>query len=67
MPFLGEGWPMYWETILDDKGFFATPAKKVGTLFWRIHRAARIIFSPSCTGAGGAAGVHRVLRRRGRP
>jgi uncharacterized protein (DUF885 family) len=44
-PFLGEGWPLYWETILYDKGFFDTPEKKVGALFWRMHRAARIIFS----------------------
>ena len=44
-PFLGEGWPLYWETILYDKGFFDTSEKKVGALFWRMHRAARIIFS----------------------
>jgi hypothetical protein len=44
-PFLGEGWPLYWETILYDKGFFNTPEKRVGSLFWRMHRAARIVFS----------------------
>jgi hypothetical protein len=44
-PFLGEGWPLYWETILYDKGFHDTPEKKVGALFWRMHRAARIVFS----------------------
>jgi uncharacterized protein (DUF885 family) len=44
-PFLGEGWPLYWETILYDKGFYDTPEKRVGALFWRMHRAARIIFS----------------------
>ena len=44
-PFLGEGWPLYWETILYDKGFFDTPGKRVGSLFWRMHRAARIVFS----------------------
>ncbi|CAN5608941.1 hypothetical protein BH23ACI1_BH23ACI1_25970 [soil metagenome] len=44
-PFLGEGWPLYWETILYDKGFFDTPEKRVGALFWRMHRAARIVFS----------------------
>ena len=44
-PFLGEGWPLYWETILYDKGFHDSPEKKVGALFWRMHRAARIIFS----------------------
>jgi hypothetical protein len=44
-PFLGEGWPLYWETILYDQGFFDTPEKRVGALFWRMHRAARIVFS----------------------
>ncbi len=44
-PFLGEGWPLYWETILYDKGFYDTPEKRVGALFWRMHRAARIVFS----------------------
>ena len=44
-PFLGEGWPLYWETILYDRGFFDTPEKRVGSLFWRMHRAARIVFS----------------------
>lgn len=44
-PFLGEGWPLYWETILYDKGFFDSPEKRVGSLFWRMHRAARIVFS----------------------
>jgi hypothetical protein len=44
-PFLGEGWPLYWETLLYDKGFFDTPEKRVGALFWRMHRAARIVFS----------------------
>lgn len=44
-PFLGEGWPLYWETILYDKGFFDTPEKRVGAMFWRMHRAARIVFS----------------------
>jgi hypothetical protein len=44
-PFLGEGWPLYWETLLYDKGFFDSPEKRVGSLFWRMHRAARIVFS----------------------
>ena len=44
-PFFGEGWPVYWETILYDKGFHDTPAKRIGALFWRMHRCARIIFS----------------------
>jgi uncharacterized protein (DUF885 family) len=44
-PFYGEGWPVYWETILYDRGFDATPEDRVGALFWRMHRCARIIFS----------------------
>jgi hypothetical protein len=44
-PFFGEGWPVYWETILYDKGFHDTPEERVGALFWRMHRCARIIFS----------------------
>jgi uncharacterized protein (DUF885 family) len=44
-PFYGEGWPLYWELTLYDHGFDATPEQKVGALFWRMHRCARIIFS----------------------
>jgi len=44
-PFFGEGWALYWELILYDKGFHDTPDERVGALFWRMHRAARIIFS----------------------
>jgi enterochelin esterase family protein len=44
-PFFGEGWPLYWEIILYEKGFHDTPAERVGALFWRMHRAARIVFS----------------------
>lgn len=44
-PFWGEGWALYWEFILWDRGFTATPEDKIGALFWRSHRAARIIFS----------------------
>ena len=36
---------MYWELTLYDLGFHDTPEKKVGALFWRMHRCARIIFS----------------------
>jgi hypothetical protein len=43
--FFGEGWPLYWELILYDMGFNKTPEQKVGALFWRMHRCARIIFS----------------------
>ncbi len=44
-PFYGEGWPLYWEITLYDIGFHDTPEKKIGALFWRMHRCARIIFS----------------------
>ncbi|MEO7673132.1 MAG: DUF885 family protein [Pyrinomonadaceae bacterium] len=44
-PFWGEGWALYWEFLLWDRGFTKTPEDKIGALFWRSHRAARIIFS----------------------
>ena len=44
-PFFGEGWPLYWELTLYDLGFDRTPEQKIGALFWRMHRCARIIFS----------------------
>ncbi|MBO0321813.1 DUF885 family protein [Muricauda sp. CAU 1633] len=44
-PFWGEGWALYWEIILWNKDFPVTPEQKMGMLFWRIHRCARIIFS----------------------
>jgi hypothetical protein len=44
-PFYGEGWPLYWELTLYDLNFDRTPEQKVGALFWRMHRCARIIFS----------------------
>lgn len=44
-PFWGEGWALYWEFLLWDMGFTKTPEDKIGALFWRSHRAARIIFS----------------------
>jgi uncharacterized protein (DUF885 family) len=44
-PFWGEGWSLYWEMLLWDLGFPETPENKVGMLFWRMHRAARIHFS----------------------
>ena len=46
-PFIGEGWALYWELLLWDLGFQKTPADRVGALFWRMHRCARIIFSLS--------------------
>jgi uncharacterized protein (DUF885 family) len=44
-PFFGEGWPLYWELTLYELGFNDTPEERVGALFWRMHRCARIIFS----------------------
>nr|WP_276901724.1 DUF885 family protein [Pedobacter kyonggii] len=44
-PFSVEGWPLYWELLLYDKGFAKTPEEKMGMLFWRMHRCARILFS----------------------
>ncbi|NEW77897.1 MAG: DUF885 domain-containing protein [Gelidibacter sp.] len=44
-PFWMEGWALYWEINLWNKEFPKTPEQKLGMLFWRIHRCARIIFS----------------------
>jgi uncharacterized protein (DUF885 family) len=44
-PFWTEGWALYWEMLLWDDGFPKTPENRVGMLFWRMHRQARIIFS----------------------
>lgn len=44
-PFWTEGWALYWEFNLWDKQFPRSPEDKVGMLFWRMHRCARIIFS----------------------
>ncbi|KAH7395616.1 X-Pro dipeptidyl-peptidase [Cadophora sp. MPI-SDFR-AT-0126] len=40
-----EGWALYWEMILWDKKFPKTAENRIGMLFWRMHRCARIIFS----------------------
>lgn len=44
-PFLTEGWALYWEMLLWDEGFPQSPEERMGMLFWRSHRLARIIFS----------------------
>ncbi|MDP2959339.1 MAG: DUF885 family protein [Longimicrobiales bacterium] len=44
-PFWGEGWALYWEMILWENDFPRGPEDRMGMLFWRMHRAARIIFS----------------------
>jgi hypothetical protein len=44
-PFWMEGWALYWELLLYDMKFAKTPEERIGMLFWRKHRCARIIFS----------------------
>jgi uncharacterized protein (DUF885 family) len=53
-PFWIEGWAVYWELILWERGFTSEIGQKwatneaenrIGMLFWRMHRCARIIFS----------------------
>ncbi|GAB4243360.1 MAG: DUF885 family protein [Acidobacteriota bacterium] len=44
-PFWIEGWALYWELRLWDLGFQQSPEDRIGALFWRMHRCARIIFS----------------------
>ena len=44
-PFLVEGWALYWEMALWDLGYARSPEDQVGMLFWRMHRAARIVVS----------------------
>ncbi len=43
--FWTEGWALYMEFVLYDKGFPTSPENKVGMLFWRMHRCARVVFS----------------------
>ncbi len=44
-PFWTEGWALYMEFVLYDKGFPTSPEDRVGMLFWRMHRCARVVFS----------------------
>lgn len=44
-PFLVEGWALYWELTLWERGYAKTPEDRIGMLFWRLHRCARIIVS----------------------
>jgi Bacterial protein of unknown function (DUF885) len=46
-PFWTEGMAFYWEMLLWDLGFTHAPEQRIGALFWRMHRCARIIFSLS--------------------
>jgi Bacterial protein of unknown function (DUF885) len=44
-PFWVEGWALYWEMRLWELDFPRGPEDRIGMLFWRKHRCARIIFS----------------------
>lgn len=44
-PFWTEGWALWWEMLLWERGYVSTPEDRVGALFWRMHRCARIQFS----------------------
>src|SRR5581483_5596725 len=44
-PFWTEGWSLYWEFLLWDMKFPKSPEDRIGMLFWRMHRCARIMFS----------------------
>jgi hypothetical protein len=44
-PFWGEGQALYWEMFLWDHNFHVKAEDRVGALFWRMHRSARIMFS----------------------
>lgn len=43
--FWTEGWAFYWEMLMWDNGFDKTPEQKIGALYWRMTRCARIVFS----------------------
>jgi len=44
-PFFVEGWGLYWELRLWDLNYAKSPEDRIGMLFWRMNRAARIIVS----------------------
>ncbi|MEO6596828.1 MAG: DUF885 family protein [Planctomycetota bacterium] len=44
-PFWMEGWALYWEMRMYDLGLARSPEDRVGMLYWRKHRCARIVFS----------------------
>jgi hypothetical protein len=44
-PFWSEGNAFYWEMMFWNKGFDATPEERIGALFWRMHRSARVMFT----------------------
>lgn len=44
-PFFVEGWALYWEMVLYPTDWPKGPEDRIGMLFWRMHRCARIIVS----------------------
>ena len=44
-PFWVEGSSLYWELLLWDMKFPRSAEDRIGMLFWRMHRCARILFS----------------------
>jgi hypothetical protein len=44
-PFFIEGWAVHGEWLMDQHGFFRDPRERIGHLFWRLLRAARIVVS----------------------
>lgn len=44
-PFWIEGWALHWEMLLWDLSFPRSPEDRIGMLFWRMHRASRVIWS----------------------
>jgi hypothetical protein len=44
-PFWREGWALYWELQLWDRGFPRNDPDRIGMLFWRLHRAAGSSFA----------------------
>ena len=44
-PFFVEGWACYWELMLWDANYAQSTEDRLGMLFWRMHRCARIILS----------------------
>jgi uncharacterized protein (DUF885 family) len=44
-PFFVEGWALHWEMLYWDRNYAESPEDRIGMLFWRMHRCARIIVS----------------------
>jgi uncharacterized protein (DUF885 family) len=44
-PFYVEGWALYWELRYWDLGWARSPEDRIGMLFWRMTRAARVFLT----------------------